>query len=98
MRTSYAGSKRAQHDKKHNTPGLWSEDPNHLGGFKKNFCSKCPGAQGTGMIDYVTAPRIKKSTVGAPFHTLCARHMKRHVVDGGVPRKKSKVLPATITR
>ena len=98
IRTSYGGLERAQHDKMRNTPGLWSEDPKHLEGFKKKICSKCPGTHGTGMIDHVTAPRNKKSTVGAPFHALSAYHIKRHAEAIGVPCKKSKVLPATITR
>jgi len=61
MRTSWEGTKRAEHDTKHNTPSIWSEVPNHLGGAKKFYCSKCPGALGAGMIDCVKAPRSKKT-------------------------------------
>ena len=98
MRTSYPGFKRSAHDKMHNTPGIWSEVPNLLAGDKKFYCSKCPGTRGTGMIDYVTAPNVKKSIVSAPFHSFYVSALKAHVEASGVARKKQKVSSAIVER
>ena len=84
--------KRATHDKMHNTTGIWSKVPNLLGGDKKFYCSKCPRTRGTGMIDYVTAPKVKKSIVGAPFHSFKVSVLKGHVEASGVARKKVSSL------
>ena len=79
------------HDRKHNTPGIWSEVANLLGGVQKYYCSKCPGTRGTGMMDYVTAPMVKKTIVGAPYHCFEVSKLKRHVEASGIPHKKPKV-------
>jgi len=50
------------------------------------------------MIDYVTAPTVKKSTAGSPFHSFEVQKIKKHVEASGVPRKKSKVSSTTIAR
>ena len=90
MRTSYLGHDRGGHDRKHNTPGIWSEVPNLLGGVQRFNCSNCPGTRGRGMMDYVKAPKAKKTTVGAPYHSFKVSRIKAHV-EGGKPRKKQKV-------
>jgi len=90
MGAAFSSFFRGVHDRKHNTPGIWSEVPNLLGGVQKFYCSKCPGTSGTGMMDYVTAPMVKKTTVGAPYHSFEVSRLKRHV-EGGKPRQKQKV-------
>ena len=42
------------------------------------------------MMDYVKAPKAKKTTVGAPYHSFKVSRIKAHV-EGGKPRKKQKV-------
>jgi len=99
MRTSYYGGiKRAQHDRMHNTPGIWSEALTSRDGIKKLFCSKCPGTRESGMIDYVTAPLTKKSTAGASFHAFRATDIKKHVEASGIPRQKHKKSSLMIAR
>ena len=72
MRTSHTVSGRAGHDRMHNTPGIWSEAPNHLCDDKKFYCFKCPGTRATGMIDYDTVPTIRN--IRTSLDTRCTRH------------------------
>jgi len=98
MRSSYLGQQKGFHDKMHNTPGIWSEVPNFLGGDKRYYCSKCPGTRGTGMIDYVTAPNVKNPIVGAPFHSFDVWKLKRHVEASGIPHKRPKIHSGILAR
>jgi len=92
MRSSYLGQEKGVHDRKHNKPGIWSEVPNLLGGVQKFYCSKCPGARETGMMDYVRALRtVKRTTIGAPYRSFEVARLKRHVEASGTPHKKNKV-------
>ena len=91
MGAAFSSFFRGVHDRKHNTPGIRSEVPNLLGGVQKFYCSKCPGTSGTGMMDYVTAPMVKKTTVGAPYHSFEVSRLKRYVEASGIPHKKPKI-------
>jgi len=97
MRSSYLHCEKSTHDKRHNTPGIWTESP-HIGGDQKYYCSKCPGTREIEMMDFVTTPRISHLAVGAPFHSCTISKMKRHLEISGIPRKKYKVSDATLTR
>jgi len=50
MRTSVVSQEKGHHDRKHNTPGIWTEVPHLLGGVQRFYCSKCPGIHGTGYM------------------------------------------------
>ena len=98
MRTSYSRHEKGSHDSKHNTPGIWTENPHILGGDQKYYCSKCPVIRGIGMMDYVKPPRISYLALGDPFHSFSISKLKRHVEASGIPMKKYKVSSATFTR
>ena len=82
---------KGTHDRKHNTPNIWTEVPHLLGGVQRFDCSKCPGTRGAGRMDYVKAPRVTNSAFGAPFHSFLVARIKRHVEASGIPVKSYKV-------
>ena len=98
MRSSYLSPDKGTHDRKHNTPGTWTEVLHLLGGVQIFYCCKCPGTRGVGMMDYVKAPRVSRSAIGAPFHSFIVKRIKRRVESGGVPPKKSKVSVGILAR
>jgi len=76
MRSSYLSPNKGTHDRKHNTPGTWTEVLHLLGGVQIFYCCKCPGTRGVGMMDYVKAPRVSRSAIGAPFHSFIVQESK----------------------
>jgi len=74
------------HNRKHNTPGIWTEVPNLLGRVKTKM-SRDTWNRNDGLCQ--GSPQDLKTTPG-PYHSFMVEHIKRHVEVCGKPKKNPK--------